>query len=253
MRILALSDIHVDFNENYQWLRSLSEYDFTEDVLILAGDVTDNRSLLVESFKILARRFFAVLFVPGNHDLWILRQQGKNSLEAFYEIQQIAVESGLFVEPRKFGDTIIIPLLGWYDYSFGRPDEALRSSWVDFKACLWPQDSDPYKVTQHFVKMNRKHLEYKNEKIITFSHFLPRIDLMPRFLPAKAKMLYPVLGTMLLEEQIRTLMPKIHIYGHSHLNRDLSLGNIRYVNNAFGYPYETRITAKKILCVDDLP
>ena len=30
------------------------------------------------------------------------------------------------------------PLLGWYDYSFGEPSEALRDMWMDFRACRWP-------------------------------------------------------------------------------------------------------------------
>ena len=63
-------------------------------------------------------------------------------------------------------------------------------------------------------------------------------------------MLYPVLGTSLLEQQIRTLAPRMHIYGHSHVNRNLSIDGIRYINNAFGYPRETW-TKKELLSVFD--
>ena len=40
MRIFALSDIHVDFDDNAIWVSSLSAQDFREDLLILAGDVS---------------------------------------------------------------------------------------------------------------------------------------------------------------------------------------------------------------------
>jgi hypothetical protein len=41
----------------------------------------------------------------------------------------------------------------------------------------------------------------------------------------------------------------IHIFGHSHVNlRSLKDGTI-YLNNAFGYPHETRRTAKALVCV----
>ena len=42
---------------------------------------------------------------------------------------------------------------------------------------------------------------------------------------------------------IRKLDAALHVYGHSHLNRRVTLGRTTYVNNAFGYPYETRIAA----------
>ena len=39
-RVFALSDIHVDFDVNAQWVEGLSSVDYRDDVLILAGDVT---------------------------------------------------------------------------------------------------------------------------------------------------------------------------------------------------------------------
>lgn len=250
MRIYTVSDLHIDHSENYQWLRDLSAYDFTEDLLILAGDLTDKRSLLETAFKILAKRFHGVFFVPGNHDLWVLRQNSKNSLNSFHEILEIINDYGIINEPRKYGSICIVPLLGWYDFSFGRPLKALCDTWVDFRACVWPADYDHQKITAHFIAMNEKHLNIRSDRMITFSHFLPRIDLMPQFVPPKVKALFPVLGSASLEMQIRILMPQIHIYGHSHLNRDVKLGNIRYINNAFGYPYETRITRKQLRYID---
>jgi hypothetical protein len=39
------------------------------------------------------------------------------------------------------------------------------------------------------------------------------------------------------------------VYGHSHVNRDVAIDGVTYINNAFGYPRETRITAKALRCV----
>jgi predicted phosphodiesterase len=52
-----------------------------------------------------------------------------------------------------------------------------------------------------------------------------------------------------LEQQIRLLRSDIHVYGHSHVNRRIEIGGITYINNAFGYPSETRIAAKRLLCI----
>lgn len=250
MRIYAVSDIHVDFEENLRWLQNLSRMDYTEDLLILAGDVTDSLLLFEKAMQYLRERFREVIFTPGNHDLWIHRSpMVSNSLEKFHLIRAISDDCGIQMEPFHQGPLSIIPLYGWYDYSFAEPTPETFESWVDFIACKWPEGSDEKQITRHFTAMNEPNLNITNQLIITFSHFLPRIDLMPDFIPANKRSIYPVLGTMDLETQIRQLGPAIHIYGHSHVNNHCMKDNILYTNNAFGYPYETNITAKQLKLV----
>jgi Icc-related predicted phosphoesterase len=74
---------------------------------------------------------------------------------------------------------------------------------------------------------------------------------MPAYIPAERRMLYPVLGSTRIEDQIRVLQPDIHVYGHSHVNRRVRLDGIDYVNNALGYPQETRIAARELVCIHD--
>ncbi len=251
MRIFSISDLHIDFEENFKWLNNLSAYDYQDDILIIAGDITDDRLRLKTAFKLLTQCFKHLLFVPGNHDLWVFRRETKDSLTAFYEVEKIAADYGIITEPRTFGNTCIVPMLGWYDYSFGIPSQSLYSSWVDFRACQWPTDFDIEDITRFFLERNEKAFPSKRSSVITFSHFLPRIDLMPKFVPGKVRLIFPVLGTRLLERQLRQFNSQIHIYGHSHLNRDVTLEGVRYINSAFGYPYETRISAKRLFFVGE--
>ncbi len=250
MRIFALSDIHIDYSENRKWLHQLSQRDYVEDVLILAGDISDVVLLLMEGFEALKKRFLEVLYVPGNHDLWVHRNGGGNSLEHFFLIKKVAADYGIRMEPAHFGPVSIVPLLGWYDYSFGRPAEELLAAWVDYQACKWPDNFDEAAITNFFISSNEAWLAVKNETIISFSHFLPRIDVMPSSVPVKKRILYPVQGTVQLEQQLRTLGSKIHVYGHSHVNRHLSIDGTLYINNAYGYPHEPW-TKKKLFCVFD--
>ncbi len=249
MRIHAVSDIHVDYEENFNWIKNLSNEDYTNDVLILAGDVSDNMVSLGKVFTLLKNKFFRVLFVPGNHDLWVTRNKIKNSMEALGIVQDVAVNFGIDIRPADFGPVSIVPLLGWYDYSFGMPGEDLKYIWMDYDFCVWPDDMDVRSVTRYFVSLNEGSLNIKNRFIITFSHFLPRIDIMPLYIPLSRRIIYPVLGTNLLEKQIRVLKSNIHIYGHSHVNRKIERGGIVYINNAYGYPNERRIAKKTLLCI----
>ncbi|WP_136658824.1 metallophosphoesterase [Nitratireductor sp. XY-223] len=248
MRVFAISDLHVDYRENGRWVDALSLADFTDDTLILAGDLSDSLDRIEKNLALLSTRFRQVLYVPGNHDLWVLRDKGiADSHEKFRHVQKAVRNGGASMQPVDCGKASIIPLLSWYDYSFGQPSDELRRRWMDFRACRWPDGSGDRDVAQHFIALNEPVPRPSRPVVITFSHFMPRIDLMPSFAPPRARMLFPVLGTELLDEQIRRAGASIHIYGHSHINRRTVRDGVLYVNNAFGYPNESRFTAKKLL------
>ncbi|MCY6381221.1 metallophosphoesterase [Hoeflea prorocentri] len=252
MRIFATSDLHVDYRENGRWVSDLSTTDFTDDVLILAGDISDSLERIERTLTALAARFKRVLYVPGNHDLWVLRDKGiSDSFEKFGFVRDVINNSGATSEPFHGAKTSIIPLLGWYDFSFGEPSDELKRRWMDFRACRWPDDARNSDVTAHFIKMNEPVPDRSRPFVITFSHFMPRIDLIPSFAPPKSRMLLPILGTGLIDEQIRRAGASLHVYGHSHVNRRAVRDGVVYINNAFGYPSEGRFTAKKLLCIHE--
>ena len=252
MRVFALSDIHIDYEVNAKWVADLSRGEYQDDVLILAGDVTDIRRLLDWCLSTLARRFKKVLFVPGNHELWVMREDlEQNSLEKFNDVCAVVKSSGASMQAFYERGLSIIPLLGWYDYSFGEPGEELRSLWMDYHMCRWPGGLTERDVAAHFTAFNNKQVARAGDKVITYSHFLPRIDLMPGFIPSIRKLLYPVLGSAQLERQLRQLNPDIHIYGHSHVNHKVEIDGVSYINNAFGYPHETSITSKRLMCIHE--
>ncbi|GLQ97196.1 metallophosphoesterase [Dyella mobilis] len=250
MRIFAVSDLHLDYAPNRAWVEQLSLQDYQGDALILAGDISDRLSLLTDGLEALKRRFAVVLYVPGNHDLWVHREGLGDSFEKFHAVRDIASSRGIHLTPFRHGGLAIVPLLGWYDYSFGIPGDYLKNAWTDYRACRWPEGWDDAAVTRWFVERNptRSCPELERaSKIITFSHFLPRIDVMPERIPEKHRQLYPILGTTLLDEQLRELGASMHVYGHSHVNRHVAIDGVTYVNNAFGYPSEAHHTARQLV------
>lgn len=254
LKIFSISDIHADFEENRRWLDNLSLFDYQNDFLILAGDITDLIPLFKKTLTNLRKRFKEVFFVPGNHDLWVLRDRNpimKNSLEKLDLIHTIATDCGVHMKPFYSSSVVIVPLFSWYDYSFGQASPEILKTWADFVACKWPNNYNEISITKYFIDMNQPTISDIRERaekpfVISYSHFLPRLDLMPSYIPYSKRILYPVLGTSLLEQQIRLLDSRIHIYGHSHVNNQVVKDNTLYVNNAFGYPYEKEIAEKKL-------
>ncbi len=252
MKFFALSDIHVDYPENMQWVRDLDSKRYANDVLILAGDVTDDLAALSSVFASLRAKFTDILFVPGNHELWLREEDVDCSLEKFTVIQRLCKSHDIKTDVTHYSQVSVVPLFSWYDYSFGEPDRHLLRGWRDFRACRWPSAlHDMDSVSKHFLSLNHDRLLTSNDVVISFSHFLPRIDVMPPQIPSKRRIVYPVLGSAALGDQVARLAPDIHIYGHSHVNRSIELDATRFVNNAFAYPSEDRISRKQLHCVLD--
>lgn len=53
----------------------LSNNAYKDDVLILAGDISDDQAVLRSTFQLAVQKFGHVFFVPGNHDLWVRRKE----------------------------------------------------------------------------------------------------------------------------------------------------------------------------------
>lgn len=254
MRVFAISDIHVDYRQNAHWVAGLSDFDFQDDILILAGDVSDSVVRLATCFRQLSRKFRLVFFVPGNHDIWVQPGEPCNSLEKFHRVLDLARSHGLVTDARTIGKLHFLPLFTWYDYSFGQPGEFIRLAWMDFRRCIWPAMLDePRKISDYFLAKNDRYLAEEKPPadavIITFSHFLPRIDVMPPAIPPHRRDVYPVLGSDRTDQQVRALGANVHIYGHSHVNRCVEIAGVYYINNAFAYPNESRISRKRLVNV----
>ena len=104
MRIFVISDLHIDFTANAKWLDQISETDYKQDVLIVAGDVAHNLELVQTTLEQLKTKFKELFFVPGNHDLWIHNSDWKDSIEKFYALIDWCSKSGIHTKTQKLGN-----------------------------------------------------------------------------------------------------------------------------------------------------
>ena len=95
MKVFAVSDIHTDYPENLEWIKSLTKEEFGDDALIVAGDVSDDERTFVETFAHLSGVFRHVFFVAGNHELYLRRgtREGETTREGAAE-QEAPASSG---------------------------------------------------------------------------------------------------------------------------------------------------------------
>lgn len=67
-KVYAISDLHVDYKENLNWVNSWSRSKYANDCLIVAGDVTDNLALLESVLRTLTHKFSEVFYCPGEYE-----------------------------------------------------------------------------------------------------------------------------------------------------------------------------------------
>lgn len=244
MRILAISDLHTDFRENWQLVEQISSSLYHNDILIVAGDIADNLEIIKRTLSLLRSKFKMLFYMPGNHELWV-RNEEYDSIEKLFRILRLCHSLEVQTMPAKVNNLWIVPLFSWYDSEFdsGPADKEL-DGWADFHLCKWPEGI--HQVYQYFIELNKPNIRPYEGDVISFSHFLPRLELLPKKENLRFKSLGKVAGCDLLEDQIRELQSSIHVFGHSHINRDCVIDGIRYIQNALSYPKE-RLTANLFL------
>lgn len=233
MRIYAISDLHTDFRENRAALERAGLTGHGDDALIVAGDVADAEATIRETLQWLAGRFAEVFFVPGNHELWV-RNEERDSMEKFRAVLRLCDQVGVRTEPARVGGVWIVPLFSWYDASFdvrGEGVEEELEAWSDRYFCRWPAGME--RVDEAFLRMNEPRVRPYDAPVITFSHFVPRPELVPPARYLRFRGLPLVAGSMGIEAQIRRILPRVHVFGHTHIPSDKVIEGVRYVQNYY--------------------
>jgi hypothetical protein len=212
-------------------------------------------------------RFARVFFVPGNHDLWLRSQDSGDSIAKHGDIIKccasldVRTTAGRVDGAGKDGGVWIVPLESWYARPGEDPEDSLFAPkpgedpslrmWVDDRAIRWPVFAGNATAAGHFLARNEPLLAAAYDApVISFSHFLPRAELIfgtveelramgiPLVDPQPKFNFSRVAGSRGLDRQIRRLGSALHVYGHQHRNRVRQIDGVTYVSHCLGYPRE---------------
>ncbi len=252
-----------------------------QTMILIAGDVSHDLQILRWTFQTLKQKFAEVAFVPGNHELWLDDKAGErdkcaDSIDKMERILQLCLEEDIRIGPVKVGSLWIVPLLSWHHLSFDSEPPICSESWAgiptasrtvkvgaDYRKTVWPHPMTPLddSVAQFIDSLNDVILDLDNidkwdeeeeddATILTFSHFLPRVELLPEKRYLSLPTLPACSGSTFLESRLRELnenlpnkkngdgMRHLHAFGHSHLAYDLVIEDVRYVHVPLAYPRE---------------
>mmetsp|Transcript_46147 Transcript_46147/g.137940 ORF Transcript_46147/g.137940 Transcript_46147/m.137940 type:complete len:625 (-) Transcript_46147:61-1935(-) len=274
VRVWAVSDIHTDKKENKAWVSGIDERKYLDDVLILAGDVSNSWEELEATLRDLKSRFARVFFCAGNHDLWVRKKDGEDSVAKLRRILQLCKDLGVEVLPSEVraasGRLLVVPLQAWHhpqwdtepDLDEWKAPRPLHQSVSDYWLTSWPgsvsiQDGSAAKLVDAIndeVFDMEELLKFRSEQdaVLSFSHFVPRLEANPekRYLipPCLAK----AVGSNYLRARMERLRPDVHVFGHTHFGYDLEVEGVRYVQAALATPGERQFGGS-LVALDGFP
>jgi Calcineurin-like phosphoesterase len=252
MKLWAISDLHVDIEQNRAGLLALKAH--PEDWLITAGDLCEGLGLFAEALGWLTQRFGRVIWVPGNHELW-LPESGGSSIEQYKQLVEVARSCGVLTPEDPYvtwpptGD-VIVPLCTLYDYSF-RPSNITLEGVVEWAAELKNVAADekrmgvsPLSGMAEWCAMRCSETEERlarelpsDARTILVGHYPLREDLVhipriPRFTPW--------CGTQLTKDWHRRFRAVAAVSGHLHVRRRDVVDGTRFEEVSLGYPGQWR-------------
>ncbi|MBS5078800.1 MAG: metallophosphoesterase [Clostridiales bacterium] len=263
MRIGFISDLHIDFNRQFDFLEILSQViaDKALDTVVFLGDTSTGAKDALRFYDALAVKTKAqVRIVPGNHDMYVenLRRKSKDRINressAFHDSILFHKEYSLMENPIVTKHWYITGIGGWFDYSFGKrkpgnpPGKAANSIISRF---FWPDQKVIHggvidyerdvRLVMKDIRMLQKSFEKEaaqGKKRCVVMHMLPIGELI-RAYPIP---FYNKLINQLGSERYRHFFEKnevsLSISGHSHMPMKIQKNGIRYVNVSLGYTFQ---------------
>ena len=257
-RLLAVSDLHVRHPENravVEGLRPGSDGDW----LIVAGDVAERADDVIATLALLRGRFAAVIWSPGNHELWT-RTKDPVSLRGeprYRHLVRACREHGVLTPEDPYpvwtgdgGPAVVAPLFLLYDYSF-LPDgtttsaEGLAAAYRAGVVCtdehLLAPDPFPDRAAwcADRVAYSRGRLAACDPDLPTVlvNHW-PLTRLPTRVLRHPQFALW--CGTTATADWHVRYRAAAVVYGHLHIPRETWEDGVRFVEVSLGYPREWR-------------
>jgi len=165
--VWCVSDAHCDHPQNLNFFKLLSTTMHKRDLLILAGDISNQMSTIIGTLSLCKDRFAEVFFVPGNHELWVTTDEGfkdtpqasrpyQDSMGKLQCILDTCERLGVRTRPAVYnsgGEALwVAPVLSWHARSFDT-EPAIEDDWdgigpleaqvSDFRYAVWSENLDP--------------------------------------------------------------------------------------------------------------
>lgn len=272
----AVSDLHVGHRGNSGVLDEIRP-GHPGDWLIVAGDVGEKVEHVVGALERLRDRFARVIWVPGNHELWIGRDEVGTASAAKYDglvdrCREIGVDTPEDPYPLwdgPGGPAWVVPMFLLYDYSWtpvpGQPRAEALAAARGRRVVASDEfliDPSPYPDAAAWC---RERLVATTTRLAALdpAHPTVLVNHWPLLRRPTEVLLHPDFamwcGTEQTADWHRRYRAVACVYGHLHIPRSTVYDGVRFDEVSLGYPREwgrrgrPEPLARQILPVPDAP
>lgn len=255
-RLLATSDLHVSYAANRDLVTAIQPAS-AADWLIVAGDVGERFTDVEWALTTLRERFHTVVWTPGNHELWTLKDdpvtdRGERRYRRLVDmcrgIGVVTPEDPYPVFEGVGGPVTVAPLYLLYDYTFRPPgttnkDAALEKAYDAGIVCtdeyhLFP---DPYPSREAWCAVR---VEESQRRLAECDPALPTVlvNHFPLVREPTRVLRYPQFSLWCGTERTQDWHVRFRavevVYGHLHIPRTTWYDGVRFDEVSLGYPRE---------------
>lgn len=257
-RLLATSDIHVSHAANRSIVEAMTP-STPDDWLIVAGDVAESVADVEWALGLLRERFAAVIWVPGNHELWTMPKdpEGLRGRDRYEHLVERCRNAGVLTPEDPFpvwdgpgGPALVAPLFLLYDYTFGRaPGETLTDALARAKRAGIVCTDERYLHPDPYPSLDawcRARLEISERRLEGCDPDIPTV--LVNHWPLRPEPTHPLwypefalwCGTERTAGWHLRFRALVSVYGHLHIPRTTHHDGVRFEEVSVGYPREWR-------------
>lgn len=209
----------------------------------------------------------------GGEEKGMQTPAAEDSIQKLQQILALCDAVGVKTRPGEVlsgADTavLVVPLLSWHHPQWDTEPDIQSWSGVlpvhnlinDYHLTSWPnglkiEDGtvacavDAFNDT-HFDWPSVLTMRQQLQAVVSFSHFVPRLEVNPEKRYLTHPNLAKAVGSTYLQARVAALQPNVHVFGHTHFGYDLEVEGVRYVQAPLAMAVERNVRGTTVALGD---
>ena len=251
LNIDYVSDIHLGFyvskNKDLKLIRKFVDEKIKSQanspILVIAGDIDEDIDIVCEFLYSCSKYYDKTIFIAGNHEYYIpnirfiyedeaFKKYNSNSMNKIYELNNTFSNNNDIIFLDKTNKTN-----GIYNYNgfkiagdtlWYKPEKPI--DWLYY----YPMQNDSSFIMSNLNK-KRKILKLNSDSINWYSTLPNDLDLLITHIPPFINDKNKDKNNCCYHTEVDEFKSPIWIYGHDHIENDITINDTRFLSNPWGY------------------
>ena len=227
-KIFLCSDLHTNFHKD-GGKSVIKSFIKDVDIIAVAGDLSIiTNGLLQENIRMLCEEYPEVVYVSGNHEYY---HSSFSSIDSILNNLESELDNFTWLNNTKkeVGGVDFIGCTLWFPNSTAAQ---INKGFLNDYRCISGFEPAVYDRNEYSINYLESNIK---EGDVVLTHHMPSYKCVHKKF---AKSRFNCFFACRLDALISRTKPSVWMYGHTHFNGDMMIGDTKVVANPFGYPGE---------------